>query len=138
MMPTWVGVVTALSLVIIALAVIAVAAACVAAALALREVMRLIHAFAGPALADIRELVGTIRTEVDGWTGTSQELRERVSLATDQAQKRLAELDALVEVVQDEVESVALDVAGTLRTLRRGVGFFDWGRRAIKRRRDKR
>jgi len=138
MFPTWVGVVTALSLAIIALAVIAVAAAAVGAALAMRALIRLLQGLAGPALDDVRQLIGTIRTEVDGVTGTSRELRQRVVKAADAAQARLAELDALVEVVQDEVESVAIDVAGTLRTLRRGVGLLDWGRRTIKRGRGKR
>ena len=138
MIPTWVGVVTALSLAVIALAVIAVAASAIAAALAMRALIRMVQGFAGPAMEDVRQLIGTIRTEANGWTGTSRELRERVLLATDLAQRRLAELDALVEVVQDEVESVAVDVAGTLRTLRRGLGLLDLGRRAIGRRRGKR
>jgi uncharacterized protein YoxC len=138
MFPTWVGVVTALSLAVIALAVIAVAVAAVGAALAMRALMRLLQGLAGPAMDDVKGLIGTIRAEVDGITGTSREMRERVVKAADAAQARLAELDALVDVVQDEVESIALDLAGTLRTLRRGVGLLDWGKRVIKRGRGKR
>lgn len=138
MFPTWVGVVTALSLAIIALAVIAVAGAAVGVALGMRAAIRMLQSLAGPALEDARHLVATIRTEVDAVAGTSRDLRLRVGKAADAAQERLAELDALVDVVQDEVESAALDIAATLRTLRRGVSLFDWGRRAVRRGRGKR
>jgi uncharacterized protein YoxC len=138
MFPTWVGIVTALSLAIIAMAVLAVAAAAVGVALGMRASLQMLQGLAGPALEDARGLVGTIRTEVEAVAGTSRDLRLRVVKAADAAQERLAELDALVDVVQDEVESAALDVAGTLRTLRRGVALFDWGRRATRRDRRKR
>jgi hypothetical protein len=53
--------------------------------------------------------------------------------AADAAEARLADLDALFEVVQEEVEAAALDVAATLRTVRRGLGLLEWGRRALQR-----
>jgi len=135
--PTWVGVVTALSLAVIALAALAVAAATAAAALGMRASLRALQTLAGPALDDARHLVATIRTEVDGLAGTSRELRERVLKAADAAQARLTELDALADAVQAEVQSTAMDIAATIRTLRRGVSVLDFGRRAVKRERAK-
>src|SRR2546430_7876293 len=135
MIPTWVAVVAAISLAILALAAIAIAASSVAAALGVRAFLRVLRDLAGPAVGDVRQLVGSIRTEADGLVGTSRELRERIVKAADAAQTRLADLDALFEVVQEEVETTTLDVAATLRNVRRGLAVLDWGRRAIKRRR---
>jgi len=131
MVPTWVGVVMAISLAIIALAALAVAAATASAALGMRASIRMLEGLAGPALDDARQLVSTIRAEVDGLAGTSRDLRARVVKAADAAEARLAELDALVDVVQREVESAALDIAATLRTVRRGASLLDLGRRVI-------
>ncbi|HYK83463.1 MAG TPA: hypothetical protein VEU55_10010 [Gemmatimonadales bacterium] len=135
MIPTWVAVVTGISLAVLALAAIAIALASVLAALALRTFLRVLEALAGPALGDVRQLVGTIRAEAESLVGTSRELRGRIVKAADAAADRLADLDALFEVVHDEVESTALDVAATLRNVRRGVSLIEWGRRALKRRR---
>ena len=62
-------------------------------------------------------------------------LRERIVKAADAAQTRLADLDALFEVVQEEVENTVLDAAASVRMVRRGLSLVDWGRRALKRRR---
>src|SRR2546422_4388710 len=40
---------------------------------------------------------------------------------SDAAEARLQDLDALLDVVQEEVESAVLDVAATLRGVRRGI-----------------
>ena len=135
MIPTWVAVVTGISLAILAVAAIAIALSSVIAVLALRTSLRVLEGLAGPALGDVRQLVATIRAEADGLVGTSRELRTRILKAADAAEERLADLDALFEVVQDEVETTALDVAATLRNVRRGLTVLEWGRRALKRRR---
>ncbi|MGH7547253.1 MAG: hypothetical protein ACREMM_03660 [Gemmatimonadales bacterium] len=135
MIPTWVAVVTGISLAIMALAAIAIALSSVIALLALRASLRVLEGLAGPALGDVRQVVATIRAEADGLVGTSRELRTRILTAADAAEERLADLDALFEVVQEEVETTALDVAATLRNVRRGLSVLEWGRRALKRRR---
>src|SRR2546422_9080548 len=135
MIPSWVAVVTGISLAILALAAIAIALSSVAAALALRAFLRMVEQFGGPAVSDVRQLVSTIRAEADAITETSRELRTRIVRAADAAEARLADLDALFEVVQEEVETTVLDVASTLRTVRRGLSVLEWGRRALKRRR---
>jgi hypothetical protein len=83
----------------------------------------------------VRQLVASIRSEAESLVGTSRALRERIVRAAEAAESRLADLDALFEVVQAEVESTVLDVAATVRLLRRGLSLVDWGRRALKRRR---
>ncbi len=133
MIPAWVAVVAAISLAILALAAIAIAVSSVAAALGVRAFLRVLRDLAGPAVGDVRQLVGSIRTEADSLVGTSRELRERIVKAADAAQTRLADLDALFEVVQEEVESTVLDAAASVRMVRRGLALVDWGRRALKR-----
>lgn len=133
MMPTWTAVVGALSLFVLALSAIVIAASAVATALAMRLFLRVLRELAGPAVGDVRALLASIRTEADGLVGTSRALRERIVRAADAAEARLNDLDAVVEVVQQEVESTAVDVAATLRTVRRGVSLLEWGRRTLKR-----
>ena len=133
MIPTWVAVVTGISLAILAVSAIAIALSSVIAALGVRAFLRVFRELAGPALGDVRQLVTTIRTEAEGLVGTSQDLRGRIVKAADAAEARLADVDALFEVVQEEVETTALDVAATLRNVRRGLSLLEWGRRALKR-----
>ncbi len=133
MLPTWVGVVMAVSLAILALAGITLAATHLAAARRLEGFLHLFEQLAGSAIGDVRQIVATIRSEAEGITGTSRDLRGRLVKAADAAEARLGDLDALLEVVQQEVEGAALDVAATLRTVRRGIALVDWGRRTLKR-----
>src|SRR6266576_3830801 len=133
MIPSWVAVVTGISLAILALAAIAIALSSVIAVLALRTFLRILEHLAGPAVSDVRQLIATIRTEAEGLAGTSRELRGRIVKAADAAEARLQDLDALLDVVQEEVESAVLDVTATLRGVRRGISLVDWGRRALKR-----
>jgi uncharacterized protein YoxC len=135
MIPTWVAVVTALSLVVIAVAAIVIAVCSVVATLGVEAFLRTLREVGAPALGDVRQLVASIHNEAQSLVNTSRELRERVVRAADAAQSRLADLDALFEVVQGEVESTVLDVAATVRLVRRGLSLVDWGRRALKRRR---
>ena len=111
-----------------------IAAASVVAALGVRGFLRMLHELAGPAVGDVRALVATIRAEAEGLAGTSRELRQRIVSAADAAEARLAELDAVFEVVQEEVEATVLDVASTMRSVRRGISLLEWGRRTLKRR----
>ena len=132
MIPTWVGVVSAISLAIIALAALVVAAASVASALGIRMFTKAIEHLAGPAIQDVRLLIGTIKAETDALAGTSRDIRMRIVRAADAAEHRLSDLDALVEVVQDEMEDTALDAAATLRNVRRGLSLWQWGRKVLK------
>ena len=132
MLPTWVGVVSALSLAIIALAAIVVAIASAVSAFGIRAFTRALEQLAGPAIQDVRLLIGTIKGEADALVGTSRDIRERIVRAADAAEHRLSDLDALVEVVQEEVEGTVLDTAATLRNVRRGLSLWQWGRKVLK------
>ena len=94
-MPTWVGVVGALSLAVLAAAGVVLAATHLVAARRLEQFAHLLEQLAGPAVSDVRQLVATIRTEADGLAGTSRELRARIVKAADAAEARLQDLDAL-------------------------------------------
>jgi uncharacterized protein YoxC len=133
-----VGVVIAVSLAIIALAILVVTTAGVAALLRLRALIRALQELAGPAIEDVRQLIGTIRTEVDGLTATSRDLRARVTRAADAAEERLTELNTLIKLVQGEIQTGALAVGALLRAVRHSGVLLDWGRRLLKRGRGKR
>ncbi len=133
MLPSWVGVVSAISLAIIAVAALVAAAALGAAALGVRAAVRALRGFAGPAIADVRQLIGSIKIETDALVGTSREVRHRIVRAVDAAQERLTSLDALAEVMQEELEETAIDAAATMRDVRRGLSVWKFGRKLLKR-----
>ena len=135
MLPTWVGVVSAISLGIIALAAIVVAAAFIVAALGIRTAVLALKHLAGPAITDVRQLVGSIKTEAEMLVDSSRDIRRRIVRAADAAEQRLTDLDALAEVVQEEVEETALDAAAAMQNVRRGLSMLQWGRKVLKGRR---
>lgn len=132
MLPTWVGVVSAISLAIIASAALVAAGAIIAAALGMRTALKALKGFAGPAIADVRQLIGSIKTEADALVGTSRDVRKRIVRAADAAEERLTSLDALAEVMQEELEETALDAASTMRDVRRGLSVWRWSRKLLK------
>ena len=131
MLPTWVGVVSALSLATIALAAIVLAASSVISVLRMHVFVRALEQMAGPAIHDVRQLIGAIKGEADALVGTSRDIRERIVRTADAAEQRLSDLNALVEVVQEEMEDTVVDAAATLRNVRRGVSLWQWGRRVF-------
>lgn len=76
----------------------------------------------------------TVRTEVEGMAETSRDLRARVKRAADATEERLADLETLLDILYQEVEDTALDVAAALRTTRRGASVFSAMKRAFLRR----
>jgi hypothetical protein len=132
MLPAWVGVVSALSLTIIALAAIVLAVSSVISLLRVHAFVRAIEQMAGPAIDDVRQLIGAIKGEADALVGTSRDIRLRIVRAADAAEQRLSDLDALVEVVQEEMEGTVVDAAATIRNVRRGLSLWQWGRKVLK------
>lgn len=137
MIPTWAAVVTALSLLVIALAAIVVAFAAVISALGVRATLGFFKQLAAPALDDVRGLLGTVRAEADALVGTSKDIRMKIVQATDAAELRLSNLAALVDVLQEEADDVALDAAAAVRSVRRGVAAFSLGKRLFGKRKRK-
>ncbi|SRR6266576_1406478 len=138
MIPTWAAVVSAVSLAVIAVAALAVAAGILAAQRQFARLLSTLESHAGPALQDVQRLVASIRTEAENITGTSKDLRIRIVHAADAAQARLTELDALLDVIQDEVEDATVDFAATVRTIRRGASVLSLGELLLPSRRKKR
>jgi hypothetical protein len=132
MLPTWVGVVSAISLAIIAVAALVAAIAIIAAALGVRAAVKALKGFAGPAIADVRQLIASIKTEADALVGTSRDVRHRIVRAADKAEERLTALDTLAEVVQEELEETAIDAAATMRDVRKGLSVWRWSRKLLK------
>src|SRR6266851_1082142 len=132
MLPTWVGVVSAISLVIIALAALVAAGGIIAAALGVRAGVKALKGFAGPAIADVRQLIASIKTEADALVGASRDVRQRIVRAVDAAEERLTDLDTLAEVMQQELEETAVDAAATIRDVRRGLSVWRWSRKLLK------
>ena len=132
MLPTWVGVVSAISLTIIALAALLGGIAIIVAALDVRWALKALKAAAGPAIADVRQLISSIRTEADALVGASRDVRQRIVRAADAAEERLTALDSLAEVMQEELEETAIDAAATMRDVRRGLSVWRFGRKLLK------
>ena len=147
--PTWVGTVTAISLVIIALSFVSIA---VAVMLALKasstQLSLLMHVLKGldddliPAFRSIREMaekgkdvVDVVKNEAVAVVRTSRRLRRRVRTGADRIEERLQDLDALYEVVHEELEEAALDVATLVHTVRTGGGWLQKIRRFLPGRR---
>lgn len=133
MLPTWVGVVTAISLLVIAVAALVGGVAIVMAAMGVRSALKAMKGFAGPAIADARLLISNIKTEADALVGTSRDIRRRIVRAADAAEERLTDLNSLADVMQEELEETALDAAATMRDVRRGLSVWRWSRKLLKR-----
>ncbi len=83
------------------------------------------------------ETLELARHEVQEVVTTSRMVRSEVEHGLRRARSRLADFDALVEVMQEEVEETAIDVATALRTVRASRGLLGGVRRLISRRRDR-
>ena len=62
MLPTWVGVVSALSLATIAVAAIILAVSSIISVLRMHAFVRALEQMAGPAIHDVRQLIGAINS----------------------------------------------------------------------------
>ena len=134
----WVGPTMAISLVIIAGAFLVIAAAsALAARQAAREMQQLsrviesLRTDLAPALMAVQavsgegqRLAGMVGTEAEELVRASRQLREGLK-------DRLANLEAIYDVLEEEIEDTAVDVAVTLRTFRSGAGWFGRIRRLL-------
>lgn len=135
----WVGPVMAVSLAIIALSFIVIALALAAAARRaaselsdLNKALGELKAELSPALAAVQSvsaegtrLAAIVANEAEQLVEGSRALREGIT-------ERMANLQAIYEVMEEEVEETALDVAVKLRTFRSGIGWFGTIRRLLR------
>jgi hypothetical protein len=143
--PGWVGPTIAISLAVIALSIVVAAVAAAIAALRLsgqaRKIADVVDGLqddAGQAVKAARQLAEQaqevmvlVRHEAGAYAQTGRRLRRKVVRGVDHIEGRLADLESLYNVVHDEVEDTALDVAAALRTVRRGNGMLGRVRRLL-------
>lgn len=130
----------AISLVAIALAFAAIGVAVVLLARSATREIRELREEVAPAIAAVRRITdagaglsGDIKEEIQEYLATSRAVREDLARGVFQVKSRLADLDALYEVVHEEVEETALDVAARVRSVRNGVGMVSRIRRWLVR-----
>lgn len=127
-LPGWVGPTAALSLVVIALSFAAIGIATVLAARAARRKMAALSdrleslrgEFEG-VLTSVRQVAQSATAEAEQYLATGRAIRLDLERGVRRVKARLAELDALYEVVHEEVEEAALDVAARVRAVRQGA-----------------
>ena len=78
-----------------------------------------------------QDLMVLVRNEAGAFAQTGRRLRRKVVRGVDRIEGRLADLESLYNVVHDEVEDTALDVAAALRSVRRGNGMLGRVRRLL-------
>lgn len=147
-MPAWVGPTSAIALIVIALSFAAIATAAVMIARKasteigeLSEELAKLRSELSPALSALRrvadagaDISGDIGAEVKEYLVVSREVRKDLELGVRRIKRKLSDLDALYEVVHEEVEDTALDVAAGLRSVRTGAGMVGRIRRWLVRR----
>ena len=144
--PAWVGPTMAISLAVIALSLprrrrprSAIAALRLAA-----EVKKLGGMVGGlqddvaQALGSVRrlteqgqDLMVLVRHEAGALAQTSRRVRRKLVRGVDRVEDKLSDLETLYDLVHGEVEDAALDVAATLRSVRRGNGVIGRVRRML-------
>lgn len=135
--PSWAGTVTALSLLVIALSVLALAVGAIRLAMRFaseieerRNVINSLSRDAQETMESVRKLVADgehianmVRDETGAFLRTGKRIRRKLNRGVSRIEERLVDLEALYDVVHDEVEETALDVATGLRRFRRGRGI---------------
>lgn len=137
-MPGWVGPTIAISVAVMALAWVVVFAAAAVTAISLEKridamsdnLSGLRQDLAGMLegarrVAEQGESIMTlVREEGEAYVNTSRRFRKRLDRGIDRFTERAADLDALYEVVHEEVEDTALRFASALRTARLSTGII--------------
>jgi hypothetical protein len=143
--PGWVGPTMAISLAIIAVCFLGIAAVAAIAALRISgEAKKLAAVVSGlqddaaQALKAVRrlteqaqDLMVVVRNEAGAFAQTSRRVRRKLVRGVDRVEDKLADLETLYDLVHGEVEDAALDVAATLRSVRRGNGMLGRVRRLL-------
>jgi uncharacterized protein YoxC len=78
-----------------------------------------------------QDLMVLVRHEAGALAQTSRRVRRKVVRGVDRVEDKLADLETLYDLVHGEVEDAALDVAATLRSVRRGNGMIGRVRRML-------
>jgi hypothetical protein len=133
--PDWVAPTVAISLAVIAVCLVAMGGVALAVGLGLRRRSRALAAQLADVNRDARALAARLRLEIESYADLSADARGRLQGAMTAVQVRLEDLDALADVLQEEVEETALSAASLMRTVRRSGSVLGVARRALGRRR---
>jgi uncharacterized protein YoxC len=143
--PEWVGPTVAISLAVLALSFLAMAIGVAIAAFRVAGEVRKVGTIVDGLQDDIvRTLKGVrrlteqaqdvmvlVRHEAGAFAQTARRMRRKTVRAVDRIEAKLQDLETLYDVVQDEVEGTALDLAAALRSVRRGNGMLGRVRRIL-------
>jgi hypothetical protein len=132
--PAWVAPTMAVSLVVIAASMLTVGGVALFIGFGLKRRTREISARLGALTAEAKTVAARLRHEIDGFADLSTDARLKLKAAIGTVETRLQDLDALAEVVQEEVQETALSAASLLRTVRRSGKVLGAARRAVRRR----
>jgi hypothetical protein len=132
--PAWVPPTIALSLVVIAASMLTVGGVALFIGFGLKRRTREVSAQLSALTADAKTVAARLRHEIDGFADLSTDARLKLKAAIGTVETRLQDLDALAEVVQEEVQETALSAASLLRTVRRSGRVLGAARRAVRRR----
>lgn len=143
--PSWVGPTMAISLAVVALSFVAIAVGVLVIMSRLVGPIRRATAVLESVQDDVKrslagvqriteqaqDLLVIVRQEAGAFAQTSKRLRRQVVRGADRLQAKLEDLETLYDVVHEEVEDTALDVAAALRSVRRGNGMLGRVRRLL-------
>ncbi len=133
--PAWVAPTVAISLVVIAASLLTLGGVALAIGVGLRRRSRALSAQISALTSDAKSVAGRLKHEVDGFADISTEARLKLKAAIGAVEGRLQDLDALAEVMQEEVQETALSAATLLRTVRSSGKVLGAARRALRHRR---
>jgi hypothetical protein len=148
-MPGWVGPTVALSLVVLAIAVTMITAMALIAVKEAKEhgeslarEVATLRADLAPTLAAIRRLgekgfdvADMAQVEAKEIIETTRRIRYDVERGVKRAKGRLADFEATIAVVQEEIDATVVEVGAALETARNGVGMIAQLRRLVRPRR---
>jgi uncharacterized protein YoxC len=143
--PEWVGPTVAISLAVLALSFLGLAVALAVAAFRVAGQAKKVGTLVDGLQDDIagtlkgvrslteqaQEVMVLVRHETGAFAQTARRVRRKTVRAVDRIEEKLQDLETLYDVVHDEIEGSALDLAGALRSLRRGNGVLGRVRRML-------
>jgi hypothetical protein len=143
--PGWVGPTMAISLAIIAASILGLALVAGVVALRLAGQVRKVGMLVDGLQDDLRQTLTTVRRlteqgqdlvvllrhEAGAYAQTGRRLRRKMVRGVDRMESKLTDLETLYDLVHDEVEDTALDVAAALRSARAGNGMLGRVRRLL-------
>jgi uncharacterized protein YoxC len=143
--PEWVGPTVAISLALMALSFIGMAITVAIAAFRVADQVKKLSTLVSSLQDDVtrtlkgvhslteqaQEVMVLVRQEAGAFAQTARQLRRKTVRAVDRIEAKLEDLETLYDVIHDEIEAGALDIAAAVRTLRGGSGMLKRVRRML-------